>query len=127
MRNPEYFYEKTAKQLGEDEDLVTKANKFFWKYGIKEAIRAGETPILYVKGLGTFYSSPKRLREEILKKIAILRFVILNKKQIPQEKVNEIVENMRKQLSDLLKLKSKSATQLNTVKQRKKLMNEQVA
>lgn len=126
MRNPDYFYEKTAQQLSEDLGLVKKVNKFFWKYGVKEPIRKGTEPVLYVKGLGTIFVSIGKVRKEIVHRIKILRFVLLNEQGKSEQEVEKNSTRVREKIKELLEIRNKLALHLYKVEQRKKQMNEQV-
>lgn len=97
MKNPEYFYRQTAEQLGIDLELVTKVNNFFWVKGVADSIRSGDKFAIYVRHIGTFHASYKRLRSKILGYIKII-------KQNRKEKILtlEREEKMRRTVSRLL-------------------------
>lgn len=126
MRTPEHFYQLTAAQLGIDLELVKKINKYFWKYGVRKNMGNGEHPVLYVKGLGTFFASPKRIRQALRVSIKHLRLLRINTK-LKEEKRLELIKIREQVIADLLVLRNQTALSLCTAKQRKKQFSEQVS
>lgn len=99
MRTPDSFYKETAEELGIDLEIVTKANKYFWKEGVRKEM-AKAVMAIYIGEIGTLYATVKNARREILKIIKVIR--MLKGKNAAPRKIEEQYENLRA----ILKLRS---------------------
>lgn len=89
---------EVAKELGIDEEKVKLVNKFFWKYGVKEAIQSCTYTSIRIKNLGTLVVSRNKVNMRIRKCIARIRelntpgrpFKVKTKEQFMAEKYTEL-------------------------------------
>lgn len=117
MKTPEYFYRKAAEELGMDEGLVTKINKFFWDT-IKKEIRSASSIAVYVKHLGTFYTDLDNVNQAIrslIKDIKRLHKGNVSKKDIVA------IDFSKDRLGKLWKLRQK------LIKQKQKTTSERIS
>ena len=117
MKTPEYFYRKAAEELGMDEGLVEEINKFFWKT-IKKEIRSASSIAIYVKHLGTFYTTLDNVNQAIISLIKTIkghRIGNISKKDVIA------IEFSKDRLKGLLKLRQK------LIKQKQKTIDERIA
>ena len=66
-----------AKRLEISEDIIKNVYDFYWKHGVKDAIRSGKYTAIRVAKLGTFMVSRRKLEKHIKKYIAYIRHLEL--------------------------------------------------
>jgi hypothetical protein len=97
----EHLNPQTAKHLNLPLDVVTKANDFFWRQGVRKNLSEANYRSVFVRHLGTITISRYSLREEItilIRKIRALRNheYAQSSHRIAAEKVN--METLKKLL-----------------------------
>lgn len=90
MKNLDYVCKIVAKNNKLPEALVKRVNNFFWKE-VNRRVYAHEELSLYIREIGTFVHSMKKIRTEILWLVDRIRIVRRGTKFGPVKKAN--VEN----------------------------------
>lgn len=97
-----------ARELDIDEEIIKKVNRFYWN-SIRDAIRTADHTGIRVRGLGTFYTSRRKLWMKIDKILNEIRFFRQTKKKYLTTTPEEILEKKYELLRKYLKRRNELA------------------
>lgn len=89
-----------AKKLEISEDIIKSVYDYYWKNGVKKAIRSGKYTSVRVSKLGTFMVSRRKLYRHIQKYIAYIRHLRLQdtisfKRSTKEEAISKYIDDLK--------------------------------
>lgn len=118
MKNLDYVCKIVSKEKKVPEKLVKKINNFFWKE-VSKQIYLHDEMSLFIRDIGTFIHSMKKVRHEILEIIFNIR-IIRRTRKFSARKKKLIEDQYMEYLRKLLKQHNNLAILYNTIEEKQK-------
>lgn len=111
---------EVSKILKLDEELVKIVNKFYWRYGVKQAIQSGEHTSIFIRNIGTLTISRTKVNRKIVKIIGQIRTLLNPERQFKVKTREQCIEEKYVMLRTMLKRRNDIAIAYTKNNQRAK-------